>query len=405
MALIITHSPCPLIYDNPVERDGFYNMTPFEIATGWVGGMDPPNADREAPHRHPLDVLKDVVRPALETGRCVVTFSGGRDSSAVLAVAVEVAREEGLPLPIPVTQVFAGAPETDESEWQELVLRHLSITEWERLVYVEGEADLIGPTATASLRQIGLVWPPALHTKERVWKAGRGGFLLTGEGGDEVFGIRRITPITGLLRRQVGSRRQALRMAARSLAPRPVRRRSTASEIRDKKSLPWLTPMADAAFRDLLVSDSLVEPLPWGSSTISLLRRRGVRKGLNNLAAAAAAFNTTVVDPLLDPGFVYALAEFGGFFGFSGRSVATGALFGHLLPEALVTRRDKVYFNRVIFSESSKRFAASWDGEGVDTDLAVPDQLKRVWGFDRPHAASASLLQAAWLNASQDSPT
>jgi asparagine synthase (glutamine-hydrolysing) len=380
-------------------------MTPLEIATGWVGGMDPPDADREAPHRHPIDVLKDVVRPALESGQCAVTFSGGRDSSAVLAVAVEVAREEGLPLPIPVTQVFAGAPETDESEWQELVLRHLRITEWERLVYDEGEADLIGPGAAESLRQIGLVWPPALHTKERVWIAGSGGYLLTGEGGDEIFGIRRVTPITGLLRRQVGSRRRALRMAAVGIAPRPVRRRSTASEIRESASIPWLTPMADAAFRDLLVSDALVEPLPWGKSIISLLRRRGVRKGLKNLAAAGAAFDTTVVDPLLDPGFVYALAEFGGFLGFSGRSDATKALFGHLLPEALVTRREKVYFNAVLFSESSKRFAASWNGEGVDTDLAVPDQLKRVWESDRPHAASASLLQAAWLNASQDSPT
>jgi asparagine synthase (glutamine-hydrolysing) len=383
-----------------MEPNGFYRMTPLEIATGWVGGMDTPNADREAPHHHPLDVLKDVVRPTLETGRCVVTFSGGRDSSAVLAVAVEVAREEGLPLPIPVTQVFAGAPETDESEWQELVLRHLRITEWERLGYVEGEADLIGPAATESLRQIGLVWPPSLHTKERVWEAGGGGFLLTGEGGDEIFGIRRVTPITGLLRRQVGSRRRALGMAARALTPRPVRRRSTASEIRETTSIPWLTPMAEAAFQDLLVSDALVEPLPWSSSTISLLRHRGVRKGLNNIAAAAAGFDTTVVDPLLDPGFVYALAEFGGFLGFSGRSDATKSLFGHLLPEALITRQQKVYFNRVLFSESSKRFAASWNGGGVDTSLVVPDQLKRVWGSDMPHAASASSLQAAWLNAS-----
>ena len=142
-----------------------------------------------------------------------------------------------------------------------------------------------------------------------------------------------------------------------------------------------------------------------GRSTISLLRRRGATKGLNSLAAAAAAFNTTVVDPLLDPGFVYALADFGGFLGFSGRSDATKALFGHLLPEALVTRQEKVYFNRVLFSESSKRFAASWNGEGVDTDLVVPDQLRRVWESDEPHAGSAALLQAAWLNASLGSST
>ena len=398
-AFITIPSPCPPIYASRVEPDGFYKMAPLEIATGWVGGMDAPNADREAPHRHPLDVLKDVVRPALETGRCVVTFSGGRDSSAVLAVAVEVAREEGLPLPVPVTQVFANAPETEESEWQERVLRHLRITEWERLVYAEGEADLIGPTAVESLRQIGLVWPPALHTKERVWKAGHGGFLLTGEGGDEIFGRRRITPITGLLRRHGGSRRRALGRAVRDLSPRPLRQRSTAYEIRQKTSLTWLTPLAQASLRELLVSDAMAEPLPWRDSIVSLLRRRGARTGLHNLAAAAAAFNTTVVDPLLDPGFVFALAQLGGFLGFSSRSEATMALFGHLLPEAVIRRHEKVYFNRVLFSESSKRFAASWEGDGVDTDLVIPERLRIVWESDQPHAASAALLQAAWLEA------
>ncbi len=38
-----------------MEPDGFYRMTPLEVATGWVAGMDPPDANREAPNRHHLD--------------------------------------------------------------------------------------------------------------------------------------------------------------------------------------------------------------------------------------------------------------------------------------------------------------------------------------------------------------
>jgi asparagine synthase (glutamine-hydrolysing) len=405
LEFITIPSPCPPIYASPVEPDGFYKMTPFEIATGWVAGMDPPFDGAPDARRHPLDVLKDVVRPALETGRCLVSFSGGRDSSAVLAVAVDVARQEGFDLPVPVTQVYPGAPETDESEWQELVLRHLGIADWERLTYTDGESDFIGPGAAQSLRRIGLVWPPALHTKERVWAAARGGTLLTGEGGDEVFGIRRITPITGLLRRQVISRRLALRMGIVGLAPRPLRRRITTSEIRAEATLPWLTESAQAEYTRALVTDAIAEPLRWNRSIVGLLRRRAATLGARNLAMAAAAFDTTLVDPLLDRGFVSAFADLGGVLGFPGRSAVTRKLFGQLLPESVITRRDKIYFNRVFFGEPTRQFARDWNGEAVDTSLVLPDQLKRAWEADMPHAGSAPSLQAAWLNASQGSTT
>lgn len=374
-------------------------MTPLEVATGWVGGMDPQIDHPPYSEQPPLNVLKDIIRPPLEQGPCFVAFSGGRDSSAVLAVAVEVAREDGLPPPVPVTQVFPSAPETDESEWQELVLRHLGLAHWERLFYAEDEVDLIGHAATESLRRIGLMWPATVHTKERVYGAGRGGTLLTGEGGDELFGIRRITPIAALLRRRASSRRRALRMAARGIAPRSVRRRLTAADVGARASVPWLTPMAQTELRDVVVSDALEEPLSWRRSIVSLLRRRGARTGAHNLATAAAAHNTTLIYPLLDPRFVHAWAESGGLLGYPGRSAATRALFGHLLPEAVITRQDKVNFDSVLFSRPFRRFVASWDGEGVDTTRVVRDELKRAWTTGQSHAGTALILQTAWLYA------
>ena len=40
--------------------------------------------------------LEAAVLPALQRPPCLVSFSGGRDSSAVLAVAADVARRHGL---------------------------------------------------------------------------------------------------------------------------------------------------------------------------------------------------------------------------------------------------------------------------------------------------------------------
>ena len=130
-------------------------------------GLDPdvPPLEPVAPGTEPLSMLEGAVLPALARPPCVVAFSGGRDSSAVLAVATGVAKKEGLPLPVPVTQVYPDNPETDETRWQELVIRHLGLTEWER-VEVTGELDLLGPVARRLLTRHGLLWPPNFYTFE-----------------------------------------------------------------------------------------------------------------------------------------------------------------------------------------------------------------------------------------------
>ena len=66
-----------------------------------------PLADRSE-YSSPRAALEAVVLRALLRPPCLVSFSGGRDSSLVLAIASDVARRHGLPLPVPATNRFPG---------------------------------------------------------------------------------------------------------------------------------------------------------------------------------------------------------------------------------------------------------------------------------------------------------
>src|SRR5262245_7497196 len=101
-------------------------LTPLETATGLVNGIvrQPRLPDERGT---PLAALEEAVLPALARPPCVVSFSGGRDSSAVLGVAVRAARRHGLDLPIPTTNRFPSAPGSNEDEWQESVIAHLGL--------------------------------------------------------------------------------------------------------------------------------------------------------------------------------------------------------------------------------------------------------------------------------------
>ena len=82
-------------------------LTPIELATGVVFGVNPLRLP--AATTTPPQALEAAVRPALQRGRCFVSFSGGRDSSPVLAAAAAVARREGLAAPVPSFRTANGA--------------------------------------------------------------------------------------------------------------------------------------------------------------------------------------------------------------------------------------------------------------------------------------------------------
>jgi asparagine synthase (glutamine-hydrolysing) len=123
-------------------------MDPLEIAGGWVHGYDLDPVPPE-PGPSPRQVLDHILLRHLTRSPCMIAFSGGRDSSVLLAAAVATARREGLPLPIPITLTYPAAPDADEASWQRQVLDHLGITERVVLV-VHDEHDPIGPVATSA---------------------------------------------------------------------------------------------------------------------------------------------------------------------------------------------------------------------------------------------------------------
>ena len=102
----------------------------------------------------------------------MVAFSGGRDSCALLAVAVGLARREGIADPIPITLEFADAA-TIETGWQERALAHLGVEDRVR-VAVADELDLVGPVAARGLRRHGLLYPANAHLVVPMARAARG---------------------------------------------------------------------------------------------------------------------------------------------------------------------------------------------------------------------------------------
>lgn len=172
--------------------------TALELASGVVlGERWEPRLPQVPASLTPRQALEDAILPALECMPCLVSFSGGRDSSVVLALAAAVARRHGLPAPVPFTVRFPGVAMADESEWQELVVRHLRLDDWQRYEAGDGELDLVGPVATRLMRRHGVLWPSNAHLVEPACRAASGGSLLTGLEGDGLLGAWRCTTWPG----------------------------------------------------------------------------------------------------------------------------------------------------------------------------------------------------------------
>src|SRR4029078_13541118 len=118
---------------------------------------------------------------AVRRAPCGVAFSGGRDSSLVLAGATHVARREGVPDPVPVSRVFPDVAESEEHTWQETVVRHLGLDDWHRIT-IRDELDVVGPIPTPVVPQHGVLWPPTLAGDVPLVEVVRGGSMMDGEG-------------------------------------------------------------------------------------------------------------------------------------------------------------------------------------------------------------------------------
>jgi hypothetical protein len=377
--------------------DALYVMSPIEVALGYLFGHDGVLPPPELPHVDPRRALELAVLPALERPPCGVAFSGGRDSSLVLAVAVHVARREGLPEPIPITRVFPDVSESDEQLWQERVVRHLDVRDWHR-VTVHDELDVLGPHATAHLREHGIVWPPTIAGDTPLLEPIHHGSLIDGEGGDDVLGwaAHRIAPLARLLRSPRPLRRRRAISAAGSLAPAGLRMRHVRRRFQGQPT-PWLRPVARDQLVEMFAQLERSRPLAFMKSVRMVPRRRSQVLGARNRRILAARADVELTSPLLHPEVVHALARDGGRLGRGDRTAVLRAMAADLLPDDVVSRSGKASFTRCYMGRPTQEFAAAWTGVGVDPELVDLDELRRTWLSAAPIAPTAALLQAAWL--------
>jgi hypothetical protein len=377
----------------PVRPQDYH---PLELATGVPRGQvddAPLEIQRRGPS--PWEALEQVLLPALRRPPCLVSFSGGRDSSAVLAAAADVARRHGLPPPVPVSLRFAAAAHSHESPWQELVVRHLALPDWER-VELRDELDVVGPYARAVLRRHGLLYPFNAHLTVPVIERGPGGSLLTGVGGDEVLLPARYRRVNAVLAGRAAPRPRDLTALASAYGPRPLRAAMLRS--REPYDIPWLTPSAAAElqrWRSALVAREEVRWDHWLTRTWWTSRSRRLAEA--SIARLAADEDVVALAPLQAPAFLEALARTYGRAGFPSRTRAMRALFGHVLPEELVSRSGKAAFNQVFWGPYSRELADRWDGQGVDEAVVDGDALRRAWQDEHVDGRSKWLLQSVLL--------
>jgi hypothetical protein len=369
-------------------------LEPLEVASGLVLGLDPERELESGPPVTPLEALERAVLPALRRSPCLVSFSGGRDSSAVLALAAHVARREGLPLPVPASNRFPEVPESDETEWQERVVDELGLEDWAKLEH-DDALDCIGPVATDVLTRHGLLWPFNAHFHVPLFKLASGGSLLTGIGGDEVFSPSSWSRATDVLNARVRPEpRDALRVGF-ALSPRSLRRRVLRRRV--PVSYPWLRPAARHAFGEAWSGQSASEPFGWATHVRWVRRLRYLRIGTASLDALSADHDAQVVNPLLDPGLARALAGLPRRERFYERASGMRLVFGDVISADILARPSKASFDAAFWNAHSRAFAAGWDGEGVDHELVDADALKDEWRSEAPDPRSFTLAQAAWL--------
>lgn len=370
----------------------------FEIHTGMLIGPGrtpaPPVPAKDADvHK----VLDDLLLSAVRRPPCHVSFSGGRDSSVILAAATRVARREGLPDPVPLTARYPWHPGTHENEWQEMVVDHLRLSDW-KIFELTTELDALGELATGLLRRHGVYLPGPAHSMAAFARRCGEGSLLTGTGGDEVleaWGYRR-RPLRQLVAAR--PRRRIVKRLAFEALPAVARKRL---EARDAAPMMagWMRPAARRWVAKMWRADHWWDDITWRRRLISMLGFRSYEVTRTTLDRFARDEGVDLVEPFFDPRFVHALARSAPRMGYSTRTEAMTALFAGLLPPEVERRRTKAVFNAVMAGPGARAFAESWDGSGVDDELVDPELLRAEWLKETPDGRTFTALQQAWLDA------
>lgn len=378
-----------------MDAVGYYRVSEFELVTGWVGGYEPVTVPADAALASARQRFDEAVLAALQRPPCVIAFSGGRDSSAILAVAVELARRHGLDEPVAATHSFPEDEHADERAWQEKVVRHLDLKEWVQVVD-DGSFDILGSQSREALLQHGVLWPALLNGLVRLAGLAPGGSFVVGEGGDEVLGIQRMTGINLLLtekRRPSAGHRS---MLVDALAPRPLARRRVRRAALEMGSHPWLPHDYQVAYADVIAHDNCDAPLRWDRAVVRHAGRRNVAAMVTNYRRLLEPHGTSVHLPFLDTRFLGAWAAEGGARGFISRTRMMRMLFHDVLPDDVLARTGKGEFSAVAFGPGTRAFMSEWDGTGLP-DVVDAEVLRDVALSPRPFFGAQLLTQRAWL--------
>jgi asparagine synthase (glutamine-hydrolysing) len=371
-------------------------LTELDVASGVVVGQDrgPGRPVLRRPGPDPVLRLTELAAELLSTSPCVIAFSGGRDSSALLAFFVDVARRHGLAEPVAVTARWDDDPASDEREWQEQVMGAIGAEHWE-FIRPGDDLDLLGAEAVSALEGQGLMWPPPAYAFLPMIRMAAGGVFVSGEGGDEAFGLFPHARFWEALRRRRIPLRPDWVAAVVACNPRAVRRRRWERELPPYQS--WLRPDARARFGWLLADDQMDDPLWWDRYQSVNRGRRDVGLTIDTLDALCAGEGARYVGPFLDTSFLAGLATWGGRLGRGDRTAVMTSLFGDLLPGPVLARTTKASFGGVFWGPASRRFAETWDGTGLDERLVDAELLRQEWLSPLPVYGSALPLHAAWL--------
>jgi hypothetical protein len=368
----------------------------LDVALGCPLGTEPSPPTPARVNPDPVAALRDELRLALLRPPCIVAFSGGRDSSLLLAAAADLAAREGLEPPVALTLRYPDDPIAEESGWQDLVIGHLRAkglrTEWIRRD-ITTELDILGPLAVPVIRAHGgPTFPAALGNTILLATYAAGGCLVTGNLGDEVVGEHRMGVLRAVVRRRArGMSRDDWRLAIASVGPR-----STGRLSRDTYDAPWLRPgPRRRAVREARLQGR--QPLWWHHSVRRVLASRAVAISGRTRALISADRDCRLIEPLGAADFVASYAAFGGRWGGVTRTGGIRMLADGLLPESIIRRWHKAWFNASRFGSISRAFARSWDGRGVDHDMIDAERLRGAWLAEVPPATTGMLLQQAYL--------
>lgn len=380
------------------EQD-WYRPSAFEVAAGWVDGLDRSTVVRSEGREAPAATLRHVLREELLRGPCIVPFSGGRDSSLVLAVACDVAREAGTELPTALTFRYPELPEAEESSWQDLVMEHLAglgmRPDW-RIRKITDEFDVVGPLVAPLLAQHRhVLWPQNIASAVAVAREASGATILSGEHGDEVLGLRRAALLAAAVRRR-GRGLNHADLRALGWAATPGAGRATAVRL-GGATLPWLNAAGRRRWRRMRARDELAQPLRWDRAVRRSVAGRGARLGMATIRAVSAEAGSREVAVLGDERFIASFASAGGATGIPGRGAALRLLAADLLPETLIRRSSKASFNGSRFHRYSRELMRHAHALDEAERWVDPEGLRQAWAADIVHAGTAGLVQAAWL--------